>query len=212
MRRSITVLLAVALPTPFKVVGEYDMRWAARGGTHRAATSIERNGFDGPLEVSLADKQARHLQGVTGPTITVPAGASEFDYTVTLPPWMETGRTCRVCVMAIGVVKERTAASTRSASARSTRTSNSSPSSSRAGWASSCDRTSLVAEPRPDRRRCRCRVARTKGLTGPVKVELVVPAHIQGVKAEPVEIAADRDKGSLTFAWPRAASGRLTCP
>ena len=53
----------------------------------------------------LADKQARHLQGVTGPTLTVPADADEFEYPVTLPPWMETGRTSRACVMAIGKVK-----------------------------------------------------------------------------------------------------------
>src|SRR5262249_36981120 len=90
-----TVLLAVALPTPFKVVGEYDMRWAARGTVHRRHFRIERGGYDGPLEVSLTDRQARHLQGVTGPAIVVPAGASEFDYQVTLPPWMEMGRTCR---------------------------------------------------------------------------------------------------------------------
>src|SRR5207253_1009879 len=89
------VLLAVAIPTPFKVVGEHDFRWAPRGTVHRRSYKIERKDFDGPIEVSLADHQARHLQGATGPTITVPAGASEFDYAVFLPPWMEMGRTCR---------------------------------------------------------------------------------------------------------------------
>src|SRR5207248_2151636 len=65
-------LLAVAIPTPFKVVGDYDMRWAARGTVHHRHYRIDRGGFDGPIEVSLADRQARHLQGVTGGTITVP--------------------------------------------------------------------------------------------------------------------------------------------
>src|SRR5262249_41214369 len=101
-----TVLLAVALPAPFKIVAQHDMRWAPRGTVHVRQYRIERNGFDGPIEVSLADRQARHLQGVTGPTITVPAGVSEFDYPVQLPPWMETGRPCRVCVMGVGVVKD----------------------------------------------------------------------------------------------------------
>src|SRR5262249_26209606 len=100
------VRVAVALATPFKVVGKYEMGWAARGSFLKRKYQIERNGFTGPLTVSLADRQARHLQGVTGPTITVPASASEFDYTVTLPPWMEIGRTCRVCVMAVGVLQE----------------------------------------------------------------------------------------------------------
>src|SRR5205807_1210584 len=98
--------VAVALPTPFKIVGEYDMRWAARGTVHQRRYKVERNGYDGPIEVSLADRQARHLQGVEGPTITVPAGATEFTYAAYLPPWMETGRTCRVCVQGVGVIKE----------------------------------------------------------------------------------------------------------
>src|SRR5260370_41453653 len=100
------MLLAVTLPTPFKIVGHYDMRWAPRGTVFHRHYRVDRAGYQGPLEVSLADRQARHLQGVTGPTITVPAGASEFDYPVQLPPWMETGRTCRVCVQAFGVVKD----------------------------------------------------------------------------------------------------------
>ena len=45
--------------------------------------------------MSLSDRQARHLQGVHGPTILVPAGANEFDYAVEMPPWMEIGRTSR---------------------------------------------------------------------------------------------------------------------
>src|SRR5206468_12651395 len=96
------VRVAVALPTPFKVVGKYEMGWASRGSVGRRRYRIERNGFEGPLRVSLADRQARHLQGATGPTVNVPAGVSEFEYPVTLPPWMEIGRTCRVCVMAVG--------------------------------------------------------------------------------------------------------------
>src|SRR5262249_57824650 len=101
-----TVLLAVALPTPFKVVGKHDMRWAPRGTVFHRRYQIDRGGFTGPREIGLADRQARHLQGVTGPVLTVPTGASEFDYSIQLPPWMETGRTCRVCVMATGVVKD----------------------------------------------------------------------------------------------------------
>ncbi len=66
------MLLAVALKPPFKIVGAYDLRLAPRGSVFRRRYKIERNGFTGPLEVSLADHQMRHLQGVTGPTLTVP--------------------------------------------------------------------------------------------------------------------------------------------
>src|SRR5207247_699859 len=81
-----------------------------RGGKFVRHFTIDRGGFAGPLTVRLADKQARHLQGVTGPTIEDPAGASEFDYPVFLPPWMEIGRTNRTVVMAMGEVADADAA------------------------------------------------------------------------------------------------------
>src|SRR5262249_45618479 len=99
-------LFAVTLRTPFKIVGDYDMRWAPRGSVHRRAYRLERNGYDGPVEITLADRQARHLQGVTGPALTVPACATEFTYAIQLAPWMETGRTCRVCVMGSAVLRD----------------------------------------------------------------------------------------------------------
>src|SRR5262249_42978661 len=50
-----TVRVAVALLTPFKVVGKYEMGWAARGSVGKRRYRIERNGFNGPLRVRLAD-------------------------------------------------------------------------------------------------------------------------------------------------------------
>ena len=73
---------------------------------HSRKYRIERNGFTGPIEIDLADKQARHLQGVTGPRLVIPGDKSEFEYPIALPPWMETGRTCRVCVMGTATVKD----------------------------------------------------------------------------------------------------------
>jgi hypothetical protein len=102
-----SVLLAIALPTPFVVKADYLLAQAPRGTVFSRHYRIERNGFVGPITVMLADRQARHLQGVTGPTIVVPADKNEFDYPITMPPWMETGRTCRVCIMAVGEIKDR---------------------------------------------------------------------------------------------------------
>ena len=39
-----------------------------------ASTGSSASGFDGPIQVRLADQQARHLQGVTGPVVDAPAG------------------------------------------------------------------------------------------------------------------------------------------
>jgi hypothetical protein len=198
-----SVLLAVTVPTPFKIVGEYDMRWAARGSVHRRHYRVERNGYDGPLEVSLADRQARHLQGVTGPTITVPAGVSEFDYAVQLPPWMETGRTCRVCVQAVGVVKD--ANGTEQVVSFSSVQQNEQlvavieP--GRLGV--EVERTSLVAVPGKSVE-LPVRVSRAKGLTGPVKLELLVAPHLHGIAADAVEVAADKDTARVVVKFGEA--------
>jgi hypothetical protein len=204
------VLLAVALPAPFKVVGDYDMRWASRGTVYKRKYKIERNGFDGPIEVSLADRQARHLQGVTGPTITVPADASEFEYPVQLPPWMETGRTCRVCVQAVGVVKEGDKSYTVSFSAVGQNDQMIAVvETGRLGV--EAEKASLSA-PRGGSSTLAVKVARGKDLTGPVKVELVLPEHVRGVKVEPVVIAADQTRGTLTLKFDRDTLGPFNMP
>jgi hypothetical protein len=205
-----SVLLAVALPTPFKIVGDFDMSWAARGTVHHRHYRLERNGFDGPVEVSLADRQARHLQGVTGPTITVPAGATEFDYPVTLPPWMETGRTSRTCVMAVGVVKD--ADGEHEVSFSSVQQNEQVVAVIEPGRLGvETDRTSLVAEPGRTVT-VAVRVRRGKGLAGPVKLELLVPPHLHGLRAEPIEVPADQAAGTLTLAVAADARGPYNMP
>jgi hypothetical protein len=205
-----TVLLAVALPAPFKIVGDFDMRWASRGTVYKRKYKIERNGFDGPIEVSLADRQARHLQGVTGPTLTVPADANEFEYPVQLPPWMETGRTCRVCVQAVGVVKEGDKSYTVSFSAVGQNDQMIAVvETGRLGV--EAEKASLSA-PRGGSATLAVKVARGKDLAGPVKVELVLPEHVRGVKVEPVVIAADQTRGTLTLKFDRDALGPFNMP
>lgn len=101
------VRVAVALPCPFKIVGEYNTKWGSRGGTLSRNYKIERSGYDGPITVEVADKQARHLQGVHGVPKIIPAGANEFEYAVQLGPWMEIGRTSRICVAGVATIKDQ---------------------------------------------------------------------------------------------------------
>lgn len=98
--------IAVGMKAPFTIVGEFASEFAGQGTTQRKTYRIERDGYDGPITVRLADRQARHLQGVTGPTIVVPAGATEFEYAVQLPPWLDEGRTSRTCIMGMAEVKD----------------------------------------------------------------------------------------------------------
>jgi hypothetical protein len=206
-----SLLLAVALPTPFKITGKYDMRWAARGTMLRRHYRIERGGFKGPIRVRLADHQARHLHGINGPTITVPPGASEFDYPVFLPPWMETGRTARACVMAIGEVKDAEGR-THTVSFTSVQPNEQVIAVVEPGRLEvEPDRTSLIAVPGKTVKLA-VGVARGKGLKGPVKLELVVPAHLRGISATPVIVPANQQTGRLLIRFARSLKGPCNAP
>ena len=206
-----SLLIAVAVPTPYKVKGIYEVKYAQRGAKFVRRFTIDRGGFEGPLRVRLADKQARHLQGVNGPTIEVPAGASEFEYPIYLPPWMEIGRTSRTVVMAFGDVVD--------------------PDGSRhtVSFTSLNQNEQLVALVDPgqlsletDRRSLReapgasvavsVTVGRGQGVNVPVRVELVVPAHIHGISAEPLTLAADQATGNLTLRFAAENRGPFNMP
>lgn len=205
------VLLAVAMPTPFIIKGDYDMGFAPRGTLHQRKYKIERNGYDGPIEVSLTDRQARHLQGVTGPTIVVPAGATEFTYAAMFPPWMETGRTSRTCVMGVGVVKDQDGREHRvcfsSVNQNEQLVAVVGPGQlamelERTSCAAVAGRTATIA----------LRVKRGLKLPGAVKVELIAPAHIRGVTAAPMTLAADQDRGQLTLQFAGKLDGPFNMP
>lgn len=202
--------LRVALPTPFTVVGESAIPYAASGTHHVKRFRVVRNGFAGPLTVRLAEKQMRHLQGVEGPTVIVPAGTDEFDYPVFLPTWMELSRTCRAVVTAVGE------ASDEQGGRHQVCFTSAKPS----------EQISLIVVPGPLTVRTEApavvaavaeptavglRIDRGAGMTGPVRVELVVPPHIGGVTAAPVVIPPDSSGGRLELRFT-ADAGPWTMP
>ncbi|HUY93381.1 MAG TPA: PPC domain-containing protein [Pirellulales bacterium] len=196
------VLLAVSMPTPFKVVGTYDITFVARGSVLKRNYTIERNGFAGPLEVQLADRQTRHLQGVTGPKITVPPKATAFTYEAYLPPWMELGRTSRSIVMAVGAITDGDG-SRHTVSFTSQNQNEQIVALVGPGELSlQSERTSFVARPE-SAAEIPLRVLRGKTLAGPVKLELIVPPHIGGVAADSVLVAADAERGVMQLRFDR---------
>ncbi|MBI2808045.1 MAG: PPC domain-containing protein [Planctomycetes bacterium] len=206
-----SVRLAVALPTPFVIKGVYDMGFAPRGGIHKRTYKIERNGFDGPIVVSLTDKQARHLQGVTGPTITVPAGVSNFTYSAFLPPWMETGRTCRVCVMGVGVVKEPDG-SLHEVSFSSVNQNEQLVCVVGPGrLALETERTSYTAIP-GKQFTIAVKINRGQGVQGPVELELVTPSHLRGLTGMKATVGAKEARGQLIITCDKTLSGPFNMP
>jgi hypothetical protein len=203
--------VAVTLRTPFKIIGDFRMQWAPRGGWLTHHYRIERNNFDGPIEVALTDKQARHLQGVTGPTITVPAGATEFDYTVQLPPWMEIGRTSRTCVMGSATITEPDGAK-HVVTYSSVNQNEQLVAVVEAGQLGlELERNSLIVAPGRTAN-LTVRLSRSKLATGPVRVELAVPEHLKGISAEPILIPAGATSATFTIRFDPMLAGSFTMP
>jgi hypothetical protein len=97
------VLAGIVPVVPFKHIGQYRIINGLPGGTtFPRHYQLERGSFKGPLTVSLADKQIRHLQGVADRILNVPADAVNFKFPVAFPPRVEVGRTSRVQVMLVG--------------------------------------------------------------------------------------------------------------
>ncbi len=193
-----SVLLAVALKCPLAVTAETEFRWAPRGTVLRRRYKIDRGGYEGPIEVRLADRQARHLQGVTGPTMTLPPGESSFDYPVQLPPWMETGRTSRSVVMATATIKD--------ADGTEHEVSYTSPKAEvqiiavvEPGRLSVEPGRTSVAAIASQSARVPFHLTRGKTLQGAARVELVTTGHVNGISAQPVDIPADQSDGTLVI-------------
>jgi hypothetical protein len=191
--------VAVALPTPFKIIDEYVMTTAPRGETYYRKYRIDRGGFTGPIQIRLADKQARHLQGVTGPLLMLKPGETEFEYPAFLPPWMELGRTCRVCVMASANVKDAMDGREHTVSFSSVEQNQQMIVVVGPGRLDlSADKTSVRAEGEV---RLAVKVSRSKNLVGPATVILVVPEHVKGVTAAKLVVPADRGDGELVLTF-----------
>ncbi|MDA1054743.1 MAG: PPC domain-containing protein [Planctomycetota bacterium] len=205
------LLLAIAIPTPFKVVGDFETRYAARGSTFLRHFVIDRGGYEGPITVRMAEHQVRHLQGVTGPTILVPPGETEFDYPIKLPPWMEIGRTSRTAVMAVAVVKD-TDGSTHHVSYTSHAQNDQVIVLVDPGQLDlRLGDKSLVAAPK-SKHAIPFHLGRGQGIEGPVEVRLVMPEHMKGLTSEPVVLAANESEGELQLSFADGSLGPWNMP
>jgi len=99
--------VTVTHPPLFAIETEEVYGFANRGATYLQKFAITRQpDFDGQIEVRIADRQARYLQGATGPTILVPPGEREIVYPLFLPEVMDLNRTTRVVLMGTARVKD----------------------------------------------------------------------------------------------------------
>ncbi len=191
-------LLAIAIPTPFHFQAEFVTKYASRGSEYSRKYQLERVGFTGPIEIRMADVQARHLQGVTAAPITLDSNATEFEYTITLPCRMEVGRTSRTCIVAVGLVKDFDGTQ------------------HKVCFSSTAQNEQIIILTDPERLGLKLsqsslrmatnsqvtvpiEVQRGVGLAGDVKIELNLPAHFREVSAETLIIPEGKSQGTLTM-------------
>ena len=86
-----------------KLIDRNRQRAVHRGTTYPAPFIIERDeGFDGSIHLMMAARQGRHRQGITAPILPVPEDATNVLYPCFMPEWLETDRTTRMVVLAVG--------------------------------------------------------------------------------------------------------------
>ena len=187
------VLLAVSLPTPFQILrtGLYYTR-AARGCATTAPFRIDRGDYEGPITIRLAERQRRHLQGITSVPLVLPAGTTTFEYTVQLVPRMEVSRTGRVLIVGIGEIEEPDGRKHRVAFSN-TETPQFVLMTTAGRLNVQLDRPSVLLAP-GGQATLNASVMRGRGLDSEVQLELLLPAHITGVHAEPVQLAPTATK------------------
>ena len=157
------------------------------------------------------DYPPRHLQGIQGGSLIVPAGQSEFDYLVHLAPWMEVGRTSRTCVTAIGLLNDEHGKQ------------------HEVSFTSHGQNDQVIllvdpgqldvnVQPRSARwnagqtQNLEIKLGRGQGLDQAAKIELVVPKHIQGVHAKPLILDAGENSGLLKIRFSQNAHGPFNMP
>ncbi len=205
------LIVTATVPTPFKFVGEYTMSNAPRGQPYSRKYELVRTMFDGPITIHLADRQIRHLQGVTAAPILVEPNQTTFEYAAQLPPWIEVGRTCRVTLMAVGQVVDADGTK-HTVSYTSTEQNHQMIVVPEPGHlAVECERATLNVEPGRTVS-LPIRIVRANGLTGDVTVQLVFPAHWRGVRADPIRIAKGQQQGELKIDFATGHPGPFNCP
>ena len=190
------VRLAVAMPTPFKIRGATDYLQAPRGTVVRWQYLVDRNGYEGPIQVQLSDHQPRQLQGMYGPTITLAAGQTFLTYPAQLAPWMAAGRASRSAVMGFAPITDRDGShhmvyySAEDARSQIYMLVTAGPYSIETTESTQGARAGETI-------RVRVRVNREAGFRSAVRVTLQTPRHIHGLSAEPLVIPADMAEGTL---------------
>ncbi len=192
------LLCGIAPSVPFKHQGQYlFLTGTPSGSTYHRPYALDRGGFEGPLIARLADRQIRHLQGVTDRVLEIPPGKKDFKFPIALPYRIEIGRTSRVQVMLVGEITDfdKTKHTVSYTSNERDDQFICVPSAGLVSLETTNDSFSL---PSNDAFTISVNIRRAKNvLKRPMLVELVQPDHARGILAEAVELAPGQEIATL---------------
>lgn len=200
------VLVAGTLKPPFTIegAGKDDVLKWPRGTQFPAPVMIEREaGFNGEIRLEMAGFNDRHRQGIRGPELMVPPGATQIIYPVTLPEWLETTRTSRIVLNGVAKIKDP-AGNERYVTKRLLTRIGFLPGGALMKVGHKNDELKVSAtEPFS----VPLHISRSPQLTAPVKLELIVPYELEGkLKADPLEVPPEMTNPQFKLT-PLAAAG-----
>lgn len=192
--------IAFAPYVPFKHQGAYSLTAdVPAGSTLTKHYQLIRDGYDGPITVSLGERQGRNIQGITGPILEVPAGANEFTYRIQYPAEMELGRTTRVQLTLEADVPDAEGKPQRLSYTSFDRPNQIMSIAGDGLLGLSTSKPNLIVAPGKTIM-LPLRVLRGPQIAGrPVKIELVAPAHFEGIEAETINVEGNADAAEIAL-------------
>jgi hypothetical protein len=176
-------------------------QYAYRGSIYPYAMEIERlNGFTGPVQIEIADRQIKDLDGIVVFENTVPEGQSKFDLSLYLPETMHINVQAHSNVYAQASVNfedkygqklTQTVVSEMRCMIR--------PLPTVVKLVAIQDKLAANAG---DHLECRLRLDRTSVFSAPMKIELIEPGVDSGIVANPATIESQQSEASVNVRLP----------
>lgn len=193
------ILMTTTLKVPFKIKPtEADGgRRVHRGATHLAELIVERDpGFSGEIVLDMSAAQSRHRQGIHGPRFSIPLDLKTVAYPVFVPECLETARTSRLGLVAMTKVRD-SQGNERTVLAAVEGQITMSIEGALLKLSQTADEYVIpigqsVVIP--------LKLAKSRTLTGPVSVELVIPKELSGlIQAPPLTLSTEQEGTDWTI-------------
>ena len=138
--------------------------------------------------------------------LPVPKDSDQFDFQIQLPPWLEIGRTSRTQMLLVGIVTDADGTKHKVSYTSNAQSDQTVVLATTGLVGINTAVTSIISTP-GSAVELPFTVSRGTGAGGAGTVELILPAHIQGVSATPVKLAPGQATGKLVIRFAKSGAG-----